>query len=273
MPRHKSTPKRFTGQGVPLERILQAFRGEPRDMSKRRKFSPRSAGVAGLLRTKRKADVALALAVPGFTRTSGNFGRYGPQVSNPELKYHDIDVDDAVIAATGTIQNTGSVNLIAQGTSEVQRIGRKCVIRSIGWRYNITLPSATSAAKTSETVRVIMYLDKQANGATAAVTDIIKTDNYQSFNNLSNKSRFRTLHDKTYDLIIPTMADLAGPSTNTGEFTVNASFYKKCNIPLEFSSTAGAITEIRSNNLGVLLLSAGGHAVFDSKMRLRFSDS
>ncbi len=199
-------------------------------------------------------------------------GRRAPAVG--ELKFHDIDVDDATIAAGGTIQNTGSINLIAQGVTESTRVGRKCVIRSIGWRYTLEKVSTTTLTSGDETVRVIMYLDKQCNGATAAVTDILDTDDYHSFNNLGNSGRFRTLLDRTHTLNNPSLTVLAGPNYAYGTTSVERSFFKKVEIPLEFSSTVGAITEIRSNNIGVLLLSKTGSLVnFNSTIRLRFSDS
>ncbi len=187
---------------------------------------------------------------------------------NGELKFHDVDLDDALIAATGTI--TPTVNIIAQGVTESDRVGRKCVIRSIQWRYNLNFISIADMATTSTTVRVIMYVDKQANGATAAVTDLLESDNYQSYNNLSNSGRFLVLHDKFHVLHSP--AAIAGPVTS--ELDRNGVFYKKCEIPIEFSSTLGVIAEIRSNNIGVLLIARVGAIVkFDSKIRLRFSDS
>ncbi len=196
-------------------------------------------------------------------------------VANQELKFHDIDVDDAVIAQNGTIQNGGSVCLIGQGVTEGTRTGRKAVVRSIGWRFNMTLSTQASIANSADVVRVLMYLDKQANGATATVTDILESDNYQSFNNLGNKSRFLTLMDRTYDLSAQAGAG-DGTTNDTGPVEESDTFFKKCNIPLEFSGVANpsVITEVRSNNIGVLLLSKnGGLVVFDSKVRLRFSDS
>ncbi len=207
------------------------------------------------------------LVVPGFTRRAGFFGRFaGP---GGELKFHDLDIDDATIATNGTISQA-SCNIIVQGTSESQRIGRKCTLRSINWRFNIRLPEGTAVTTTSDTIRVIVYLDKQTNGAAAAVTDILESDDFQSFNNLSNKSRFRTLMDRTYDL----NTDLSGDGTtvDSPRLNMNDSFFKKINTPIEYDSTTGAITEQRSNNIGVLLLSKNGLCTFVSKMRIRFSD-
>ncbi len=209
------------------------------------------------------------VVIPGITRRSGFYGRYTP--GQGELKFHDIAVTDAVVAVNGTIQNTGSVNLIAQGTGESQRIGRKCVIKSINWRFELDIPAVANATG-SDTVRVMFYLDKQANGVTASATDILATDNFQSFNNLANSGRFRILLDRTYVL---NHSGGAGDGTTNDAlpYHVSDTFFKKCNIPLEFSSTAGAITELRSNNLGVLLLGRGGVAGFNSILRLRFQDS
>ncbi len=222
---------------------------------------------AGARTRARRASRRAARIVPGFTRTAGFFGRFGP--GRGELKFHDLDVDDATIASNGTITQD-SVNKIAQGVTEVQRIGRKCILRSINWRFNIRLPEGVATTTTADTVRVLLYLDKQANGAAATVTNILETDNYQSFNNLANKSRFRTLMDRTYDM----NTDLSGDGTtvDSPRFNINDTLFKNLAIPIEFDSTTGAITEIKSNNIGVLLLSKNGLCTFDSKMRVRFSD-
>lgn len=219
---------------------------------------------------------------PGYDRTSGFYGmalaqrRARASRMNQELKFHDIDVDDSAIATTGTILNSGSVNLIAQGTEEDQRIGRKVVIKSINWRGTLVVPSSSAASTVplgiTDTVRIIMYIDKQCNGATATVTDILATANYQSFNNLSNKERFRTLFDRTFDCM-PSGIGGDGTTNTAGASAQSFSFYHKCNLPIEFSATAGALTEIRSNNIGVLAISRDGSTVtLDSKVRLRFTE-
>ncbi len=191
----------------------------------------------------------------------------------PELKFHDIDVDTADILAAGVIMNSGSVNLIAQGVTESQRVGRKCTIKSINWRYQIELSASSGTTfQESDTMRIIMYLDKQCNGATATITGILESANYQSFNNLANKNRFRTLYDQTHTLNTQGGAG-NGTANDFGPQKVTGSFFKQCDIPIEFDSTTGAITEIRSNNLGVLVIAEqGGISTFDSKLRLRFSD-
>ncbi len=210
----------------------------------------------------------------GRDRTGGYYGRFSTNGHRgAELKFHDLDIDDAAIAVGGTISQD-SINLIAQGVTESTRIGRKCNIRNIGWKFELQLAEVDGGANPldPDTVRVILYLDKQANGATAAVTDILESNDYQSFNNLANKSRFRTLMDRTYELNTPAGGG-NGTTSDWASSLITDSFYKKCSIPIEYDATTGAITEIRSNNIGVLLLSRNGLVAFRSKMRVRFSDN
>ncbi len=191
----------------------------------------------------------------------------------PELKFHDIDVDDTTISATGEILNAGTINIIAQGTTESQRIGRKCVIKTINWRYDI-VRNENAGSWDSDVVRLMLYLDKQCNGAAATVTGILESADYQAFNNLSNKGRFRILLDKKY-VLKPQAAAGDGTTNIFNDDLVYEEFYKSCNIPLEFdnSVSTGALTSIRSNNLGVLIISKQGTGTtFNSKMRLRFAD-
>ncbi len=193
-----------------------------------------------------------------------------------ELKFFDRTVDDAVVATAGSVVD--SINLIAQGITDITRIGRKCTVKSINWRYRVSLPGVTAnaALQVPDSCRVMMFWDKQANGATADASGndgILTTGAYHAFNNLTNSGRFVILHDKMYTLN-PTMASSDAANVHdSGETFVEGTFFKKCNIPLEFSDTAGAITELRSNNIGVLLISASGVMKFDSRTRVRFADS
>ncbi len=206
----------------------------------------------------------------GFVRTSGFFGRFA---NGGELKFHDIDINDSAIAAGVTVAEDSCVG-IAQGVTEITRVGRKCTVRSINWRFNISMGSLADQTDPpkGDVVRILLYLDKQCNGAAATATQILESADYQSFNNLANKSRFRTLMDRTYVINQP-MAQTDGTNTGAyGEQEINDTLFKRVNLPIEYDATTGAITEIKSNNIGVLTISKNGTAVFESKMRIRFSD-
>ncbi len=209
--------------------------------------------------------------VAGQDRVGGYYGRFSG--SKGELKFFDVDLDDAVIAGGGTV--TDSINKIAQGVTESQRVGRKCTIKSIWWRYRITLPEQDAVADPApgDNIRVILYMDKQCNGATAAVTDLLEGTDFNDFRNLANQNRFVFVMDTIHEINYAGMASDGAGLVSQGGKTVAYIKYKKCNTPIEFSSTTGAIGEIRSNNFGVLLISSGGTAGFASKIRVRFSDA
>ncbi len=211
--------------------------------------------------------------VPGVDRIGGYYGRYSGIRSAGELKFHDTTLVDAVVAAAGGILN--SVNLIPQGVTEVQRIGRKCTLKSFWWRYELSLPEqdAQTTPESGDSVRMIVYQDKQTNGATAVLADILEaTVSIQSFRNLANQGRFIILCDKIHSINYAGLASDGAGVVSQAAVSREYTLYKKLNVPIEFDSTTGAITEIRSNNIGILLISTNGVVGFNSKIRLRFSD-
>lgn len=209
--------------------------------------------------------------VSGRDRVGGFYGRFSGQ--RAELKFHDVALDVNPISSVGGV--TATINIIAQGVTESQRVGRKCTIRSIHWKYQLDLPEIDAAATPAagESFRVILFLDKQCNGATAAVLDILEIAELQGFRNLANQGRFTILMDKIHNVNYQTMASDGAGVVSMAETINNYTMYKRCNIPIEFSGTTGAIGEIRSNNLGVLLVGVKNTGQFFSSFRLRFSDA
>lgn len=208
--------------------------------------------------------------VPGRDRTGGYYGRFAGR--GGELKFFDGTIAQSPVSATGNLTN--SINLVPQGVEEDQRVGRKMTIKSIHFRFNYRLDEqdAQVTPERSDSLRFIVYLDKQANGATAAITGVLESANIQSFRNLSNKNRFNILLDKTYNLQYQGLAsDSAGVVSQAMQIHTTA-WNKTCNIPIEFDSTTGAITEIRSNNVGVILITQNAQMIFGSNFRIRYSD-
>lgn len=203
------------------------------------------------------------------------YGRFGRQVQrlrkslDIEKKYFDTAIN-FTYDATGEVPATGQLVLIPQGVTESTRVGRKCTIKSIQLRLtNTYVPGADTLGCT--TAFLMLVLDKQANGAAAAATDVLtSTDFRQAMINLDNSERFVIL--KRFDMVLQAGA---GVATAFGRDQKQIEYYKKCNIPIEYSSTAGAITEIKSNNLFFL---AGTDQTTDDTVgcigtvRVRFTD-
>lgn len=187
-----------------------------------------------------------------------------------ELKFKDTVVNDAVVASTGTIE-ADSIHLIAQGTTESERIGRAIRIKKIQARFLVSIPSTSTPGETVDNVRIIVYKDKQANGAAATITGLLETAAYLSFNNLANSRRFQILLDKKVQVNC-TSGAYDGTNDQFGSNSVYFEWYKSCDIPVEYDSTVGAITEIRSDNIGVAYISANGFAAVGAQFRVRYDD-
>lgn len=203
--------------------------------------------------------------VPGYTRTVGSYGRSLPL--SFEKKYFDTTVIDTSDATSGVIIN--SLNLVPQGTTDQTRVGNKITIRNINIHAYSNNDDQTTLAFAGSNIRVIVYLDKQANGAAAAVTDILNTAAITSFRNMDQVDRFVILVDKVVFNPVE-CANALHTSNQRHYWSVN----KKCNIPVHFSSTTGAITEVRSNNIGILYISdfASGNSAANGRARVKFTD-
>lgn len=172
--------------------------------------------------------------------------------SSAERKFKDTTKGSTAIASAGTIFND-TIIALSEGNTDSTRIGNRVNVKSVMLRGIVQLAAATDVANTSQVVRIIIYLDKQANGATASVTDILASADFQSFNNLDNSDRFRTLAETTIDMMTPG-AVATGAAYTYGEF--NQSFFLKAKVNLDFKykGNAGTIADLASNNIGVLVI-------------------
>ena len=227
---------------------------------------------------KEEKRVVKKYAIPkteqGVMRTGGYYGRYNLSMgqTSVEKKWIDYTVASTVVTTGGSIAlwtTNGTLNVIPQGTGESQRVGRKVNIKNIYLHGNILLPSSNQVAATTDTFRMIVFIDKQANGATAAVLDLLTTANINSFRNLANQERFVVLKDKFYDINASTVSNA---TTTTGDTQYHIKMYKKLDLPIEYSGAAGTIGEIKSNNLVMLCISEGGNVGFNYTMRIRYTD-
>lgn len=233
-------------------------------------MSGRAWGSHALARRVRRKS---ARVVAGYTRRTGNYGRYMPPAGcGPEQKFFDGTLDITSVAQAGAIED--SICKIPQGVTEITRVGRKAVIKSLAYNYSVIVPEThdTATPAHGSQVRVIIFQDKQCNGVTAAVDDILQTANYKSYYNLVNQGRFKILMDRTHNINYQTLASMTDNSFSQSEHQQHYTFYKKLNVPIEFDATSGAITTIRSNNFGILTISKETSPDISSKWRLRFTD-
>lgn len=235
----------------------------------------KGSGVYGGVNSPYKKTYKRKRFVPGIDRTGGFYNRFAGR--SGELKFHDHTVVIAGVPNLGVIPGTGTFNIIPQGVTESSRVGRKCTIKSLMWRYQISIPSYTSASiQRGDSMRIMIYIDKQANGATAIVRDILETEDIRSFRNMANTQRFTILSDRMHTLNHQALSQAFDSNNFSGAGQIlERTFYKTCNVPIEFGGVTGAIGEIRSNNICMLFITdyVTSQASVTGKLRMRFSDN
>jgi len=219
----------------------------------------------------------------GYLRTGGFYGRYNKfdqrvmRGLGVEKKFLDTACNDPALDTTWTQVATGSsIHVLAQGTTGSTRIGRKVTLTDILLHGHCGTGSLgdVESAPVPIHVKVAVVLDKQANGAVPSASDIWVTDSsINSFNNLANKGRFKILY-MWHETLHPTAGAGNGDAENdwAGEMKI-IEWAKKVKIPVEFSSTTGAITEIKSNNITIWTCASAAVGSVTLNCRVRYTDS
>jgi len=191
--------------------------------------------------------------------------------SSAELKFKDTTKALTAIASAGTIFND-TLNGLSEGNTDSTRVGNRITVKSVMLRGKATVAPSNDFGNAKQTVRIIVYLDRQANGATAAVGDILASADYRSFNNLDNSDRFRTLAEETIDLVATGAAATGAAFSFSGD---TKSFFLKAKLNLDFKykGNAGTVADLSGNNIGVLVIGeTDGLGTLGYIARVRYTD-
>jgi len=207
----------------------------------------------------------------GYYRKVGNFGRFQGS-GGTEYKVYD-QVYSGTFDSTGEVLQAGGSSTglnvgIASGTREFNRIGAKICVKSIYVRGTLTL-----TGQPTDTYRMALVLDKQANGAYPSYSDIYNYSGNNTFDylapiNITNSERFVVLKEWFQSLTVS-----AYDASSYGSTQRSFKKYLKVDLPIDYNGTTGAITEVKSNNL--LLVGASLNddiTTYSISCRLRYSD-
>lgn len=235
---------------------------------KRGRISVRVPSRARYARGQKRRGRYTRKFVPGISRTGGYYGRYSGGAG--EKKFFDTSVNDAVVAANMTITN---LTVIAEGNGESGRIGRKILLKNIHVKGSLKMAAATAGASTSDQVTCMLVQDTQTNGEQFGVTDLLDTDEFKSFRNLSNSTRFKVLYKKIFSLKSSGAAP-SGAALIFGEDLRQLNVNKTVNIPIEYDNTAsdGTIATVKTNNVYWVVQSSDGICGITANVRLRYTD-
>lgn len=180
------------------------------------------------------------------------------QLVNTEFDYKDTAATVNPAAAGALVLLNG----LTQGDTASSRTGNSIRMKSYDMRWFVN--NNSSAGQTE--VRVMLVLDKQSNGVTPSVTDILATNTVVSPRNLDNRKRFKVIMDRNYAI------STAGPSSR-----YDSAHFKNIQTHVAYynSSNAGTVADISTNALYLLYLSdqATNTPGLQYYFRLRFIDN
>lgn len=212
-----------------------------------------------------------------LTAARGFRDRYGYNKYNigKERKFYDVTPGNFVIPTA-----TGVFLLLfapALGTEYNQRIGRKCVARSlyIRGRMNVDASNPLATASVgSQQIRMIVFADNQPNGLAPVIGDLLQGTDPSNQLNPNNRDRFRIIKDKYFNFD-PFIYNAA---TSTGELnrTIhNIKMYKKLKCEVIFNqNTVSSINAISTCALWLFFQGTVNNAAeVVITTRIRYDDS
>ena len=159
---------------------------------------------------------------------------------------------------------TQSIVNIPQGYIDGERVGTQVIVKEIDIRATMGYDSTYNQDYGSQLFRVIVWQDKQCNGAAPTAPDIMRQvpsaptqPDVSSAFNIHNENRFCILADKTYTFNCKASLVQTAFGPNPALAGVSKNMHIKIcdlDIPINYSGTTGALSEIRSNNIGILYL-------------------
>ena len=176
-----------------------------------------------------------------------------------ETKYIFKAEDDEDCIVTGEVK---ALSNVVQGDDNITRDGKK--IQVFEWSLDMNMTLGTANAD-NDLVRVIGVIDKQTNGATYGIAELLQTTSagniLVSSIFINNKKRFRILFDRTYKL------------TSGGTEVAHLRYRKKLNLPIQYDANNGNVADLVSNSFSFFIANANANVcTYTYESKISFKD-
>lgn len=201
-------------------------------------------------------------------------------MNSKELKFHDDQQAVSFIKVSGgTLVITSPLALILQNATSMGRVGMKIFMKSLSIRGTIKM-SEQAAQGTAQLVRVMIVQDKQSNGNTPSLLEILELEGppapanaLHAFRKVENRNRFNILYDKAMTFEpkggVDTVEQLALRKT------IHFNKTWKNGLTLQYASgtTSGTNATVLDNNIWVLAYAEVDDLLqIEWDSRLRYTD-
>lgn len=169
--------------------------------------------------------------------------------------------------------NFGSLVLTAQGAAANGRVGNRISVHSL--KSIVTIWHENQGGD-SDVVRLLLVLDKQANGVNAGYSDVLSQVSggywYHSWPRLDQQERFTILRDQTVDIHLVGVESGAPPVYIDRQKVERFDIRFDTPLLINNNAAAAAVTSLVGNNLFWLVCGQGTTTNVDVSTRVIYSD-
>ncbi len=159
-----------------------------------------------------------------------------------------------VIDSNGVIFRT--LVPLSLGFDQNQRVGNTVTGTSFIMRFCVCWPNQSSVTlaglMTTDTCRIMVYLDKQCNGTAATVTDILDSANVNDFRFIPNLTRFSIL--KTFFVQMNSEVNHDGTNYISSGYVESLSCVLNTPWIFKYTEGGGSIANLVSYNIGFMAI-------------------
>lgn len=173
-----------------------------------------------------------------------------------EMKTNDLGNTALEFSTDGSVANTQVlVNAIPQGTSSIQRVGKKVLMKALQIRGFINAGTTTIMEKVSV---LLVYVRSNNQSTTPTVwADILTTQDNRSLTNRDNASKFKIL--RRWDYMVLGNSGTAGQQTSSSGFPFEEYVVFKKPLVSQWTnaSTTGEISHFEKGSLHLCCVGNG----------------
>lgn len=201
----------------------------------------------------------------GLVRSTGQSTIFAKAPGRVELKYDD---GGSAVFSVLTAGALVLLSTIPNGTGPSERVGRAITYHDITVNYKVQPRNDTDLGG----IRVLLVYDRQTNGVSPVITDIMTATNTLALYNANNRSRFKILYDRTHSSYYEATVAGAGGRQSAPVHVINKNISLK-GLRAHFLNIGAGIADIESGAIYMVVLTDINDANdFTETNRIQYTD-
>lgn len=197
------------------------------------------------------------------------------QEYGPERKWINASGTSYTVPDQSQFDTFHLMNGCQQGTGPQNRVGVKCLFKSLDFRYTYYPGVASGATTPNSQVRIVILFDKSTNGALPLLADVWQSagGGLAKFNDLKNTNTVPERFICIADVLSPISS---GVDDSDRMAPVSGHFFRKLNLQTIFRSAGLTVEDINQGSMVITFANnadvAGQQGVLNFAYNLQYTD-